>query len=167
MNDQRFLAYGLEVVDEANTVYLRKPMGGLQLGQSIRSAEAFLNRMEAYALSGEEGLALAELNAFRKARIIGYTDVSLSGQTLLDEIRLERRKELCFEGHRWFDLRRQGMPEIKHTYKAEKGGAVYEYVLKQGDPMYTIPFPNSVVLQNRALVQNSSREMGERQGEIK
>ncbi|MCQ4872891.1 MULTISPECIES: RagB/SusD family nutrient uptake outer membrane protein [Odoribacteraceae] len=167
VNDQRFLAYGLEVVDEANTVYLRKPMGGLQLGQSIRSAEAFLNRMEAYALSGEEGLALAELNAFRKARIIGYTDVSLSGQTLLDEIRLERRKELCFEGHRWFDLRRQGMPEIKHTYKAEKGGAVYEYVLKQGDPMYTIPFPNSVVLQNRALVQNSSREMGERQGEIK
>ena len=96
----------------------------------------------------------------------GYTDVNLSGQALLDAIRLERRKELCFEGHRWFDLRRQGMPEIKHTYKAEKGGAVYEYVLQQGDPMYTIPFPNSVVLQNRALVQNPSREMGARQGEI-
>ena len=111
-------------------------------------------------------MALTELNAFRKTRVIGYTDVNLSGQALLDEIRLERRKELCFEGHRWFDLRRQGMPEIKHTYKAEKGGAVYEYVLQQGDPMYTLPFPNSVVLQNRALVQNPSREMGARQGEI-
>ena len=165
-NDQRFLAYALKTADEANIVYLKKPTGSSELGQSIRSAEAFLNRMEAYALSGEEGLALAELNAFRKTRIIGYTDVTLSGQSLLDEIRLERRKELCFEGHRWFDLRRQGMPEIKHTYKAEKGGAVYEYVLQQGDPMYTIPFPNSVVLQNRALIQNPSREMGARQGEI-
>ena len=166
VNDQRFLAYALQVVGDDNTVYLKKPMSSSELGQSIRSAEAFLNRMEAYALSGEEGLALTELNAFRKTRVIGYTDVNLSGQALLDEIRLERRKELCFEGHRWFDLRRQGMPEIKHTYKAEKGGAVYEYVLQQGDPMYTLPFPNSVVLQNRALVQNPSREMGARQGEI-
>ena len=33
---------------------------------------------------------------------------NLSGQALLDEIRLERRKELCFEGHRWFDLMRTG-----------------------------------------------------------
>ena len=166
VNDQRFLAYALKTASDDNSVYLKKPMSSSELGQSVRSAEAFLNRMEAYALSGEEGLALAELNAFRKTRVIGYTDVNLSGQALLDAIRLERRKELCFEGHRWFDLRRQGMPEIKHTYKAEKGGAVYEYVLQQGDPMYTIPFPNSVVLQNRALVQNPSREMGARQGEI-
>ena len=166
VNDQRFLAYALKTASDDNSVYLKKPMSSSELGQSVRSAEAFLNRMEAYALSGEEGLALAELNAFRKTRVIGYTDVNLSGQALLDAIWLERRKELCFEGHRWFDLRRQGMPEIKHTYKAEKGGAVYEYVLQQGDPMYTIPFPNSVVLQNRALVQNPSREMGARQGEI-
>ena len=166
VNDQRFLAYALKTASDDNSVYLKKPMSSSELGQSVRSAEAFLNRMEAYALSGEEGLALAELNAFRKTRVIGYTDVNLSGQALLDAIRLERRKELCFEGHRWFDLRRQGMPEIKHTYKAEKGGAVYEYVLQQGDPMYTLPFPNSVVLQNRALVQNPSREMGARQGEI-
>ena len=166
VNDQRFLAYALKTASDDNSVYLKKPMSSSELGQSVRSAEAFLNRMEAYALSGEEGLALAELNAFRKTRVIGYTDVNLSGQALLDAIRLERRKELCFEGHRWFDLRRQEMPEIKHTYKAEKGGAVYEYVLQQGDPMYTIPFPNSVVLQNRALVQNPSREMGARQGEI-
>ena len=99
-------------------------------------------------------------------RIGGYADQNYTGDELIGQVREERRKELCFEGHRWFDLRRQGMPEIKHTYKAEKGGAVYEYILRQGDPMYTLPFPNSVVLQNRALVQNPSREMGARQGEI-
>ena len=35
--------------------------------------------------------------------------------------------------------------------RLKKGGAVYEYVLQQGDPMYTIPFPNSVVLQTGLL----------------
>ena len=112
--------------------------------------------------------ARTALDRLRQHRIetSHYEATALSGDALIEEIRAERRRELCFEGHRWFDLRRQGMPEIKHTYKAEKGGAVYEYVLQQGDPMYTIPFPNSVVLQNRALVQNPSREMGARQGEI-
>ncbi|MEI3423417.1 MAG: RagB/SusD family nutrient uptake outer membrane protein [Butyricimonas faecihominis] len=81
---------------------MQKPNGSSQLGQSIRSAEAFLNQWRLMLFSGEEGLALSELNDFRKTRIVGYSDVNLSGQALLDEIRLERRKELCFEGHRWF-----------------------------------------------------------------
>ena len=153
VNDQRFLAYALKATGEDNTVYLKKPMGSMELGQSIRSAEAFLNRMEAYALSGEEGLALAELNAFRKTRMIGYTDVNLSGQALLDEIRLERRKELCFEGHRWFDLRRYGMPSFSRTWKVG-GVAVQTYQLLEKDPAYTLPIPQEVLDRNRNLIQN-------------
>ena len=130
-------------------------------------SEAYLNRAEAYAQKGESGAAWDDLSHLRENRYKEYSEIAITDATvLLEEIREERRLELCFDEVRWFDLRRQGMPEIKHTYKAEKGGAVYEYVLQQGDPMYTIPFPNSVVLQNRALVQNPSREMGARQGEI-
>lgn len=170
-NDQRFLANNFKtqlLIDSTtdNSVLTTKPRGTGEYGQSVRSAEAFLNRMEAYALLGEEGLALSELNDFRKKRIIDYQPVNLSGQALLDEIRLERRKELCYEGHRWFDLRRQGMPEIRHVYKYEKGGSEYEFILEQGDPMYTIPLPNSVLLQNSGLIQNASRDMEERQSEI-
>ena len=134
----------------------------------LRSGEIYLNKAEAQAMLDQADA----INTMKELMNKRYADHKLpvidglSGKELIQFIREERRKELCFEGHRWFDLRRQGMPEIKHTYKAEKGGAVYEYVLQQGDPMYTIPFPNSVVLQNRALVQNPSREMGARQGEI-
>lgn len=164
-NDKRYLAFDLKT-NSSNMVYIDKPTSNYDLGQSVRTAEAYLNRMEAYALSGEEQLALSELNAFRKKRIVGYSDQNYSGEELLAQIRLERRKELCYEGHRWFDLRRYGMPEIKHQYKYEKGGALYEFVLKEKDPMYTVPFPNSLFEKNSLLIQNDSRKESERQGNI-
>lgn len=166
VNDQRYLAFALAPGNSDNVVYISKPTSNYDLGQSVRTAEAYLNRMEAYALSGEDQLALSELNAFRKKRIIGYSDQNYSGQELLSQIRLERRKELCYEGHRWFDLRRYGMPAIKHQYKYEKGGALYEFVLEEKDPMYTVPFPTSLFEKNTLLKQNDSRNESERQGNI-
>lgn len=74
----------------------------------LRSGEMYLIRAEARALQGvaKEALGLADLNALEAARITGFTNVVLTGQALLDEIALERRKELIGEGHRWFDLKR-------------------------------------------------------------
>ena len=163
-NDRRWLAFNLQY--QGNAVYIMKPSGQGEYGQSVRTAEAYLNRMEAYALSGQEETALKELNDFRKLRIIDYIAENYNGEELLEQIRLERRKELCFEGHRWFDLRRYGMPKIKHVYKYEPGGPTYEFVLEKEDPMYTLPFPNSLLLKNSALIQNESREMPERQGNM-
>lgn len=167
-NDSRYVAFNLRNDSErnTNTVLISKPVGGSALGMSIRTAEAYLNRAEAYALSGDNGGALADLNYLRRMRIAGYEDVDdLSGQALIDEIRLERRKELCYEGHRWFDLRRYGMPEIKHVYKAEKGGVELVYTLKKEDPMYTLPFPTILINKNTNLKQNPSASIEERGGE--
>ena len=36
---------------------------------------------------------------------------ALSGEELVRFIREERRRELCLEGHRWFDLRRYKVAE--------------------------------------------------------
>ena len=161
-NDRRYYANAF-LPDAWGDIITTKPRGTTtRFGQCVRGPEAYLNRMEAYALSGQEGLALSELNAFRSMRITGHTNESFSGQALLDEIRLERRKELCYEGHRWFDLRRQGMPEIRHQYKFEKGGQMVTFTLKQGDPMYTLPIPKSIMDKNQALEQNGSRAMPER-----
>jgi hypothetical protein len=74
----------------------------------LRTGEMYLIRAEARAVSGaNEAGALVDLNTLRAARIEGYMpELLLTGQALIDEIALERRKELFAEGHRWFDLKR-------------------------------------------------------------
>ena len=52
------------------------------------------------------------------------------GEQLVSFIRDERRRELCFENHRWFDLRRYGMEEIKHTWYDTSGEPI-EYILEK------------------------------------
>ena len=135
--------------------------------QTLRIAEAYLNRAEAYAqLEGKASEALADLNTLRRHRIVGYQDENISDpDELLAAIRVERRKELCFEGHRWFDLRRYGMPSIKHMFKASEDDPVLTYTLEEKDPLYTLPLPSSITLLNPTLEQNASAFEPERGGE--
>ena len=72
----------------------------------------------------------------------------LTGETLKNFIKAERRKELCFEGQRWFDLRRYGMPQITHEWEGKT------YTLKSSDPSYTMPIPDEVLIKNKRLDQN-------------
>lgn len=77
----------------------------------FRFSEVILNRMEAYYESGNEAGALNDLNALRIARGLG--SVTLSGNTLRQAIRDERRKELAFEGHYWHDLKRWNLDMVR------------------------------------------------------
>lgn len=136
---------------------------GSTLSQAVRTAEAYLNKMEAEALLGNDADALSDLNTFCATRYANYTQRQLSGQALLDDIRLERRKEFFLQGFRWFDLRRQGMPQISHIYRIEKSGPNVYFVLKHNDPMYTVPIPRSAFEYNTQLVQNPCRDGEDRQ----
>ena len=133
----------------------------------LRSVEAYLNRAEAKVLSEIPDLegALADLNELRRHRIIGYSDVSITdADMLLDEIRKERRKEVCFEGHRWFDLRRYGMPSITRDLKMDGDETLLRYTLEEKDPFYTLPIPRIMMESNVALEQNPSASLPERVG---
>lgn len=73
----------------------------------FRVAEMYLIRAEANALSTNGDVAAnADLSALKSARILNYVHIPLSGNALIGEIAAERRRELSFEGHRWFDLKR-------------------------------------------------------------
>ncbi|WP_114938863.1 RagB/SusD family nutrient uptake outer membrane protein [Mucilaginibacter endophyticus] len=77
---------------------------------AFRLGEIYLNYAEAEAALGNSSEALNYLNKIRVRA--GMPIVNATGAALTDAIRHERRIELCFEGHRFFDIRRWGMAEI-------------------------------------------------------
>ena len=114
-NDVRFASYfASSIRSGVSRRILTKFLGRLTAvdnlvnWKALRTGEMYLIRAEARVLQGGAKIAtgLADLNDLRAARISGYVPVNLIGQALLDEIALERRKELVGEGHRWFDLKR-------------------------------------------------------------
>lgn len=77
----------------------------------FRLAEIYLNYAEAEAELGNLGSALIYLNYIRQRA--GMPLLTMTSQPqLLSEIYQERRVELCFEGDRYFDLRRWGIAEV-------------------------------------------------------
>ena len=132
----------------------------------VRVAELYLNRAEVYARKYEETgnddfgrQALEDLNKLRRCRFEdGYVDKKTedfaTGKDLLDFCLRERRRELSGEGnHRWFDLRRLGMPEIKHTFFLVEGENQY-FTLEEEDSRYALPIPDKVRERNSNLEQN-------------
>lgn len=122
---------------------------------AIRASEAMLNRAEANVHLGKNTAAFEDVEKIRANRIKDYTSLSESDITdMLEYVKAERRREFCFEGMRWFDLRRYGMPRIVHTFQMT-GNKLY-YILTEKDPMYTLPIPSTVMELNPSLTQNES-----------
>jgi hypothetical protein len=72
----------------------------------IRLSEVYLNRAEANARLGNEAAAQADLNMIRQRGLESAPPVTATGQALIDEILMERRIELGYEGHSIHDLMR-------------------------------------------------------------
>jgi hypothetical protein len=138
----------------------------------MRNAEAYLNKAEAAAMLGLPADANSAINTLRQARIdpATFSPVNYSGAQLVNFIRDERRRELCFEGHRWFDLKRYAVNKaypftitIVHTYSDINYGTPpfvkANLVLQPGDPDYLIPIPNAAIIFNQGtLKQNPERQ---------
>ena len=119
-----------------------------------RTGEMYLIRAEAYAETpGKLAEAAADLNALRAARVNGYADQSFAGKdALIDAIYLERFKELAFEGHRFFDLRRRNLPIVRTAADAINNlGAVQ---LQPTEAQYAFPIPDYELKANKNMEQN-------------
>ena len=140
---------------------------------AFRTAEAYLNLAEAAACLGDAYTteALNAYNTLRQNRIPNYqAETGLSGRALVDAVRLERRRELCLEGHRWFDLRRYMVNELypdeitltndyavwdysytSYTYEL----MLYRrYTLPPHDGAWTLPIPADELDANHGMQDN-------------
>lgn len=123
---------------------------GLYSPKVLRLAEIYLNRAEAYANSGQAQLALNDLNAVRTYR--GLNELSgLTGDVLLEEILLERRRELMFEGHRFFDLIRNGLPVIRNYCNEATQVTSINCSLSATDDKIVAPIPQAELDANPAI----------------
>lgn len=117
----------------------------------FRTAEMYLIRAEARAES--TGDAAGDLNVLRASRITGYTnEVFANKEALIAAIYTERFKELAFEGHRFFDLKRRNLPVERLAADAvNASGAV---TLLPTKAQYSFPIPAQEIAINKNAVQN-------------
>ncbi len=139
----------------------------------FRLGEAILNYAEALNETGQTEAAVTEIKKLRsRAKIQAGTGSRYGMKTGItqDEMRTliqnERRSELSFEEHRFWDLRRWKLAEstlnkalhgIRIT-KKEDGSLRYETEevinIKFANRLYRMPIPYSEISKNRSMVQN-------------
>lgn len=131
----------------------------------LRLGELYLNLSEALYECGDEEGARAALNVIReRARMPHVTETGIS---LLNKIRNERRIELAFEEHRYYDVRRWKLGEeylnkTVHGIIIEKhsdGTKTYSPTLvvenrKFYDRMYWLPILQTEIDKNPNIKQN-------------
>lgn len=134
--------------------------------------------VEAYGVEGKgTGMAFSAKDAIAAVRTRGglilddYLDIATQDVNLFRElIRNERRIEFCFEGERYYDVRRWKLP-LAEMNKPLMGMGVtklgddqFAYSVKEvekrnfKDYMYYNPIPREEVLRSDALVQNHGWE---------
>ena len=122
----------------------------------IRTTEMYLNRAEALAeLNGVNQTSVDLINDLRsRAGLPGYTTGDFaSTQDLVDAILVERRKELCFEGHRRMDLLRRGLP-LRTAESQPASAPAGAGISSPGDVKVIIPIPQDQVDLNPNLDQS-------------
>ena len=158
----RYRAYGkLRIFDDgtgiANIQYNRflPVRDSRTFGQTLRITEAWLILAEAQAMLGKANDAVQTLNAIWQKRFAsGNIPASYYLGDAVELVRKERRRELCFESMRWFDLRRWGRPELRHTWHdVTYSNEHHVFVLEKDDPGYTLPLSHSLLEANPALLQ--------------
>lgn len=118
----------------------------------LRYSEVLLNKAEALANrngAGDQAAALAIINEISAAR--GSATVYTTGSVA--EVLAERRLELAFEGHRFFDLARNEMDIVK-VDQAERIPGDIPY----GSYLYAIPVPQHEINANSNMTQNYGYE---------
>lgn len=118
----------------------------------LRYAEVILTLAESYARLADNTNALQYLNMLAQNRDPEQKAYTLTGSELINAILLERRKELAFEGLRFFDLTRTNASYTRQNMGA-KAAAIYPTVTTT-DFRRLQPIPEVEIAANPNVSQN-------------
>lgn len=160
-DDIRFLTFfEREAADQVRVFKYNKKAGQKNVSdiKMMRVSELYLIRAEAYAQPGsQQNLTSAEddINALRAERFDAPPAASYgNSQAAIDDIYLERRLELVYEGHRFFDLRRANLPITRDPADIDGATNVDTEFLAADDFKMVYPIPQSEIFANDNMVQN-------------
>jgi hypothetical protein len=124
-------------------------------GKVFRTGEMYLIRAEARAELGAytgPNSAESDINELRAARINGYTpEIFASKEAAIAAVMNERFKELAFEGHRFWDLKRRELPVERPADDAPNTNSA---VLPAKNFRFVLPIPDWEVKANKLMTQN-------------
>jgi len=133
----------------------------------FRYAEVLLNYAEAMFKLGDEATAREYVNKVRSRPGVNMPAITDGGEALWQRIMNERRIELVFEEHRFFDVRRwkiaeevfsqtrQRMQVYKDPVTGERTFTVKDFQPAHFNSWnYLAPIPQRVIDQNSAIAQN-------------
>jgi len=144
---------------EENTINKYPAISGTYINdfKVFRASEAYLMRAEANARLGNFGAAANDVQAVRNARRAtedtaeAYSNLT----TAIEDIAFERRLELCFEGHRYIDLKRYRTildEGIERDPRDCEGNIPCS--LSVNDRKWVLPIPQTELNGNPNIVQN-------------
>lgn len=134
----------------------------------FRLTEIYLNYAEAMYHLGNEDIAREYINIIRDRASVNMPAIpnTVTGTDLLEKIRHERRIELVFEGHRYYDVRRWKIAEVTDNEPAiamsinRNVDLTKTYTKTTVQPRkfleqhYLLPIPQSEIDKNPQLTQN-------------
>ena len=134
----------------------------------MRTGELYLNYAEAAnELDGPTSLVYELVNTIRRRAKQPDLPSGLSQEQMRQKIRQERRIELCFENHRFWDVRRWMIAEEVdngpvHRVTVDNDGnityPVFQNRVFNKEKHYLFPIPQTEIDKNKALKQNPGWE---------
>ncbi|WP_338647530.1 RagB/SusD family nutrient uptake outer membrane protein [Flavobacterium sp. KS-LB2] len=122
----------------------------------FRTPEMYFLKAEALADAGNFAGVAAQLQAVTNARFVAGTapviPVPTSAQAAFAEILKQRRIELCFEGHRYLDLKRLGVRAGVTIDRAPEDCSIFNACsIPNTDYRFTMPIPVGELSANTGI----------------
>lgn len=146
-NDLRKLIY-FSINPQTHNLHMKFGYAGAYLDPftGLATDEVYLIKAECLARRNQMNDALAVINTLLKNRYKTGSFIprtAIDAKDALDQILLERRKELIWRSLRWSDLKRLNKEGANITLKRTVKGVTY--TLQPNDPKYVFPIPDDEI----------------------